>query len=72
VRGQRHASATPDPRERPDTHCTGGWMGLRAGLNRDAENLALTGIRSPDRPALSSQINNNNNNNNNNNDFWKS
>ena len=22
------------PRERPGTHCTGGWVGLRAGLNR--------------------------------------
>jgi hypothetical protein len=22
------------PRERPDTHCTGGWVGLRAVLDR--------------------------------------
>ena len=22
------------PRERPGTHCTGGWVGLRAGLDR--------------------------------------
>jgi hypothetical protein len=30
-------NATPRPlypRERPDTHCTGGWVGLRAGLDR--------------------------------------
>jgi len=33
VRGQRHASAAPYPRERPGTHCTGGWVGLRAGLD---------------------------------------
>jgi hypothetical protein len=29
-------SATPRPlypRERPGTHCTGGWVGLRAGLD---------------------------------------
>jgi hypothetical protein len=29
-------------RERPGTHCTGGWVSLR---------VAPTGIRSPDRPA---------------------
>ena len=34
VRGHRHAPAAPFPRERPGTHCTGGWVGLRAGLNR--------------------------------------
>jgi len=34
VRGQRHAPATPYPRERPRTHCTGGWVGLGAGLDR--------------------------------------
>jgi hypothetical protein len=36
VRGQRHALAAPYPPERPGTHCTGAWVGLRAG----AENLA--------------------------------
>jgi len=24
----------PYPRGRPDTHCTGGWVGPRAGLDR--------------------------------------
>ena len=33
VRGQRHAPAAPYPREGPGTHCTGGWVGLRAGLD---------------------------------------
>jgi len=33
VRGQRHAPAAPYPRERPGTHCTGGWVGLRADLD---------------------------------------
>ena len=34
VRGQRHAPAALDPWERPGTHCTGGWVGPRAGLDR--------------------------------------
>jgi hypothetical protein len=34
VRGQRHAPASLYPRERPGTHCTGGWVGPRAGLDR--------------------------------------
>jgi len=34
VRGQRHAPAAPYSRERPGAHCTGGWVGLRAGLDR--------------------------------------
>ena len=32
--GQRHAPTPPYPRERPGTHCTGGWVGFRAGLDR--------------------------------------
>jgi hypothetical protein len=34
VRGQRHVPAALYPRERPGTHCTGGWVGPRAGLDR--------------------------------------
>jgi len=34
VRGQRHAPAALYPRERPGTHCTGGWVGPWAGLDR--------------------------------------
>ena len=34
VRGQRHAPVALYPRERPGTHCTGGWVGPRAGLDR--------------------------------------
>ena len=34
VWGQRHAPAAFCPRERPGTHCTEGWMGPRAGLER--------------------------------------
>jgi len=50
VRDQRHAPAAPYPRERPGTNCTGGWVGLRAGLDWCGKPLP-TGIRSPDRPA---------------------
>jgi hypothetical protein len=53
VRGQRHPPDTFYPQERPGTHCTGGWVGPRAGVWTGAENLAPTGIRSPDRPAHS-------------------
>jgi len=49
VRGQRHATAAPYPRERPGTHCTGGWVGPRAGLDWCGKSR-LTRIRSPDRP----------------------
>jgi hypothetical protein len=31
VRGQRHTPAALYSRERPGTHCTGGWVGPRAG-----------------------------------------
>ena len=34
MRGQCHAPAALYPRERPGTHCTGGWVGPRAGLDR--------------------------------------
>jgi len=40
------------PRERPDTHCIGGWVASEP-VWTGAENLAPTGIRSPDRLARS-------------------
>ena len=40
------------PGKDPDTHCIGGWVGSRAGLD-GCEHFAPTGIRSPDRPARS-------------------
>jgi hypothetical protein len=45
----------PLPRERPGTHCTGGWVGPGA-VCVGAENLASTGIRSPDLPARSESL----------------
>ena len=34
VRGQHHAPAALPPGKMPGTHCTGGWVGLGAGLDR--------------------------------------
>ena len=45
-----HAPAAPYHRERPGTNCTGGWVGLRAGLDWCGKSRP-TGIRSSDRPA---------------------
>jgi len=53
VSGQRHAPVTLYPRGKdPGTHCTGGWVGLRAGLDTEVRVkvfLPLPGIepRSP-------------------------
>jgi hypothetical protein len=51
-------SSTPQPhfypRERPGTHCTGGWVGPRASL--DSGKSRTTGIRSPVRPARSQSL----------------
>jgi hypothetical protein len=38
------------PQESPGIHCTESWMELGAGLH-SAENLAVTGFRSPNHPA---------------------
>ena len=44
MRGQRHALAIPYPRERPGTHCTGGWVGLRTGLDRCGKSRPPSGF----------------------------
>ena len=40
---------------RPGTHCTGGWLGARSGLDR-REKSHPTGIQSPDRPARNQSL----------------
>jgi hypothetical protein len=45
----------PLPRERTGTHCTGGWVGRGAGLDRCGKSRP-TGIRSPDLPARSESL----------------
>ena len=52
VGGQRHARASPPLRERSGTHCIEGWVGP-GPVWTGVENLARSGIRSPDRPACS-------------------
>jgi hypothetical protein len=60
VRGQRHAPARPGKRT-PGTHCTGGWVGLRAGLDTEARRKILSPLpgiepRSPSRPVRSQTL----------------
>jgi hypothetical protein len=49
----RHAAAAFS-QAWPGTNCIGGWLGLRVGLETGAENLASTGIQSPDRQPVAS------------------
>ena len=56
MRGQRHAPAALYPRQIPGTHCTEGWVGPRAGLDKCEKSRPLTGIRSPDHPARSQSL----------------
>jgi hypothetical protein len=55
VRGQRHTPAVFYPRERRGTHCTGGWVCPRAGLDRCGK-YRPSGIRSPDLSARSQSL----------------
>jgi hypothetical protein len=55
VRGQRHAPAAFCPREKPGAHRTGRCVGPGAAWT-GAENLSITGIRFPDRPARSQSL----------------
>ena len=44
------------PRKRSGTHCIGGWVDPRAGLDRCGKSPPPTGIRSPGRPARSESL----------------
>jgi hypothetical protein len=47
------------PREKdPSTHCTGGWVGLRAGLDTEVRGQILCPSRgsNPDRPVVQSVV----------------
>ena len=56
VGGQRHAPAALSP-ERPGTHCIGGWVGLRGGLDGCGKSRPLpNGILSPVRPACGESL----------------
>jgi hypothetical protein len=56
VSGQHHAPAALYPRGKdPGAHCTGGWVGPRAGLDTEATGKILCPCRgsNPGRPARS-------------------
>ena len=44
MRGQRHAPAALYPWERPGTHCTGGWVGPRAVMDRCGKSCPQLGF----------------------------
>jgi hypothetical protein len=55
VSGQHHAPAALYPRGKdPGTHWTGGWVGLRAGLDTEARGKNPLPRRgsNPDRPVV--------------------
>jgi hypothetical protein len=55
VSGQRHTLAVLYPGERtPGTHCTGGWVGPRAGLDTEARGKIFSAL--PGRPARSQPL----------------
>ena len=52
-------STTPRPlypREIPGTHCTGGWVGPRAGLEGCGKSRPPPGFDTPDRPVRSESL----------------
>jgi hypothetical protein len=59
VSGQRHAPAALYPGERtPGTHCTGGWMGPRAGLDTEARRKILLPLPGIEPPSPGQQVRN--------------
>jgi hypothetical protein len=55
VSGQHYAPAALYPRGKdPGTHCTGGWVGPRDGLDTEARGKILCPRResNPDRPVV--------------------
>jgi hypothetical protein len=59
VGGQRHVPAALCPGERtPGTHWTGGWVGLRAGLDTEPRGEILCSCRgsNPDSPVVQSIV----------------
>jgi hypothetical protein len=59
VSGQHHAPAVLYPRgKNPCTHCTGGWVGPRAGLDAGTRGkiLCLSRGSNPGRPVRSQTL----------------
>jgi hypothetical protein len=59
VSGQRHAPAALNLGGKdPGTHCTGGWVGLTAGMGTEVRGKILCPCRgsNPDRPVVQSVV----------------
>ena len=56
VDGQREDRAALPPGKRAGTHCTGGWVGSRTGLDGCEKSRPPAGIRSMDRTASSESL----------------
>ena len=50
VSGQQNAPAALYPRERPGTHCTGGWLGPGVGLDERINSSPSGFDRGPSSP----------------------
>ena len=50
VSGQQHPPAALYPRKRPGTHCAGGWVGPRAGLDERKVSPNRDSIPGPSSP----------------------
>jgi hypothetical protein len=52
--GVLYVTRKPRPRFTPGTHCTGGWVGPRAGLDTEARGKIFFPRRrlNPDRPVV--------------------
>ena len=53
---QQQASVALLPEKRPCAHCTGGWLGLEAGLGGCGKCRLPAGFRIPDLPARSESL----------------
>jgi hypothetical protein len=58
VSGQRHALVALYPRgkDHPRTHCTGDWVGPRAGLDTEEKSFCLCRGSKLDRPVVQSVV----------------
>jgi hypothetical protein len=60
VGGQHHALAALHPGKRPGTHCTGGWVGLTAGVDGYGKSRphrdSIPGLSSPQPVAKPTEL----------------
>ena len=60
VGGQRHGPAALPPEKKPHTHCIGGWVGPRAGLDGCGKSPpphdSISGLSSLQRVAIPTEL----------------